>query len=176
MLSILVSTSLLIGSLTALFLPDLSEKEASRICYKAYQDKWELIKREEGVILPVNVVEFNLLKITARAFNLTEINEFLSGVDNMNNERYAEATRNFERVSNSRAAHHIDRLSLLFYGYCKQRTRDHQGALNAYDKLEIYPDNILPERLFHTAAIYGKHGMTEMAEKYYQRYKNAHGD
>lgn len=147
------------------------EKELSQIAYSSYLDNWEFIKNEKRVVFDFAFSKIFAIKVKGYIAGSQGIDEFLQGIKKVNKEKYDDATQNFERVFNARTAY-LENLSLLYYGYCKQATKDYKSALKAYLRLEEL-SNDLPEVFLNMVVIYKNLGETKKAEEYRQKYEIA---
>jgi len=151
------------------------EKKLAEIYYDAYLKKWSDIKKEKTVqfgSIPLTVETYSLLAISylSGKKNRSAMYEFVEGFNRLNKEIFDPATQNLERVFHGEIPQ-LDKIALLYYGYCKQQTKDYKNALEKYHRLEKISGNYIPELFYNLAVVYEKQGDLQKSQAYHQKFE-----
>jgi tetratricopeptide (TPR) repeat protein len=152
-----------------------TEKKLAQIYYDAYLKNWSDIRREKTVqfdSIPLTVKTYTLLvfsHLTGKK-NRSAMYEFVEGFNRLNKKMFDPATQNFERVFHAEIPQ-LDKIALLYYGYCKQQTKDYKNALEKYHRLERISGEWIPELFYNLAVIYEKQGDLQKFQAYQQKFE-----
>jgi tetratricopeptide (TPR) repeat protein len=162
---------LLLGTGTA-FLRGRAVNYLASAYYDAYRQEWKVVRDQKPALFtvhPVKVYSILVLAWVTQDANQTCLSDFVRGVKLTNEGRYDDATQCFERVSFSKADP-LYAVAFLYYGYCKQVTKDYRKALERYLMLEHLTGGRFPELFFNLASVYKELGDDQEAIIYRTKY------